>query len=106
MSAVDNNSPDHPGVIAFPPFILAITAATSALIHFFVVRVPMLMNYRVALICGIVLVIIAPTLAISAMLTFKRAGTNVDPAKPALIIARRLEAGPRATVLFRHAISF
>jgi protein-S-isoprenylcysteine O-methyltransferase Ste14 len=33
-------------------------------------------------------VILAPTLALSALVTFKKAGTNVDPAKPALTIAR------------------
>lgn len=82
------NSADNPGVIAFPPFMLLVGAGTSALIHFFVFRVPIVSNYRICLGCGIVIMIIAPTLAISAMVTFKRAGTNVHPSEPALTIAR------------------
>lgn len=78
---------DNPGVIVFPPLLWLIGAVISAVIHFFIFRVPM-MSYRASLVCGIVLVILAPTLAISAMLTFKKAGTNVNPAEPALAIAR------------------
>jgi protein-S-isoprenylcysteine O-methyltransferase Ste14 len=80
-------STDNPGVIAFPPLIWAVGAVISALVHFFVSQVP-ITSYGVCLVCGIVLVILAPTLAISALLTFKKAGTNVDPAKPALTIVR------------------
>ena len=68
--------------------IWAVGAITSALIHFFVTQAPMMSTYRVSLVCGIVLVILAPTLAISAVVTFKKAGTNVNPAEPALTIAR------------------
>jgi protein-S-isoprenylcysteine O-methyltransferase Ste14 len=82
----DNN--DNPSVIAFPPLIWLVGAAISALVHFFVIRVPMTSNYRISLVCGIVLVILAPTLAISAVVTFKKAGTNVNPAEPALTIVR------------------
>ena len=81
----DNN--DNPGVIAFPPLILLVSAVISSLVHFFLVQVP-IMNYRACLICGIVLVILAPTLALSALVTMKMAGTNVNPAKPALTIVR------------------
>ena len=81
-------SKDNPGVIAVPPLVWLIGAVISALIHFFVFRMPITSNYRISLICGIVLVILAPTLAISAVVTFKKTGTNVDPAKPALTIAR------------------
>jgi protein-S-isoprenylcysteine O-methyltransferase Ste14 len=83
-----NESPDNPGVIAFPPLMWAIGAALSALVHFFVIRAPIMSNYRIALVCGIALAVIAPTLALSALVTFKKAGTNVDPAKPALTIVR------------------
>jgi protein-S-isoprenylcysteine O-methyltransferase Ste14 len=79
---------DHPGVIVFPPLLWLIGAVTSALIHFFIIRVPMMSNYRACLICAIALVILAPTLAISAAATFKRVGTNVNPAEPALTIVR------------------
>ena len=79
---------DNPGVIAFPPFIWLTGAILSILIHFFVIHLPITPNYRVCLVCGIALMIIAPALALSALFTMSRAGTNVDPAKPALTIVR------------------
>ena len=81
------NDNDNPGVIAFPPLIWLVSAGISTMVHFFLVRLP-IMNYRASLICGIVLVILAPTLAFSALVTMKTAGTNVNPAKPALTIVR------------------
>jgi len=63
-----------------------VNAVISVLVHLFV-RVPIL-SYSICLICGIVLIILAPTLALSALITMKSAGTNVDPAKPALTIVR------------------
>jgi len=42
----------------------------SALFHFFVIQVP-IARYAICLVCGIVLVILAPTLAISALVTMK-----------------------------------
>src|SRR5256714_49866 len=78
---------DKPGVIAFPPFILLASAAISALVHFFLIQLP-IMSYNTCLVCGVVLVILAPTLALSALVTMKTAGTNVNPAKPALTIVR------------------
>lgn len=78
---------DNPGVIAFPPSIWLVNAVSSVLVHFFLIRLP-IMNYRASLVCGIVVVILAPTLALSALVTMKKAGTNVDPAKPALTIVR------------------
>jgi protein-S-isoprenylcysteine O-methyltransferase Ste14 len=78
---------DNPGVIAFPPLILLVSVLTSALVHFFVIRVPII-SYGACIVCGIVLVILAPTLAMSAMVAMKKVGTNVNPAKPALAIAR------------------
>src|SRR5213080_4646024 len=46
------------------------------------------MSYGACLVCGIVLVVLAPTLALSALVAMKTAGTNVNPAKPALLIVR------------------
>lgn len=77
---------DNPGVIAFPPFIWLVNAVISVLVHLFM-QLP-IMNYRFCLVCGIVFIILAPTLALSALITMKAAGTNVDPAKPALAIVR------------------
>jgi protein-S-isoprenylcysteine O-methyltransferase Ste14 len=82
----DENA-DNPGVIAFPPLILLVSAVISGLVHFFLIRLP-IMSYRASLVCAIVLVIVAPALAISAMVTFKKAGTNVHPGEPALTIVR------------------
>src|SRR5438132_4365506 len=78
---------DNPGIIAFPPLIWLVSVVTSALVHFFVIRVPII-SYGACIVCGIVLVILAPTLALSAVVTMKKAGTNVNPAKPALTIVR------------------
>ena len=87
MTELETSS-DNPGVIAFPPLIWALGAVISVLVHFFVIQVPMMNSYRICLICGIVLVILAPTLALSALVTFKKAGTNVNPSEPALTIVR------------------
>lgn len=78
---------DNPGVIAFPPLIWLVSVVISVLIHFFVIRIP-IMNYGACLVCGIVLLVLAPTLALSAVVTMKKAGTNVNPAEPALAIVR------------------
>jgi len=79
---------DNPGVIAFPPFVWLGGAIISTLTHFFLVHLPITTSYRICLICGIALIIIAPTLAVSALITMRTAGTNVDPAEPALTIVR------------------
>ena len=80
-------SDDNPGVIAFPPFILLVIAVISALVHFFLIQLP-IMSYSACLVCGVVVVLLAPTLALSALVAMKTAGTNVNPAKPALAIVR------------------
>jgi protein-S-isoprenylcysteine O-methyltransferase Ste14 len=77
---------DNPGVIAFPPLIWLVTAVISVLVHLFV-RLP-IMSYRICLVCGIVFVILAPTLALSALRTMKAAGTNVHPSEPVLALVR------------------
>ena len=102
---------DNPGVIAFPPLIWLIGAVLSALIHFFVVRVP-IMNGNVSLVCGIIIAALAPTLALSAMVVMKKGGTNVLPSKPALTIVRggpyRLTRNPMylALCLLQLALGF
>ena len=86
MAELDTSS-DNPGVIAFPPFIWLGHAVISALVHFFLFQLP-IMRYSISLVCGIALVILAPALALSALVTMNAAGTNIDPAKPALTIVR------------------
>ena len=98
-----NTEKDNPGVIAFPPFIWLVGAILSILIHFFVIHLPITANYRVCLVCGIALIVVAPTLALSALFAMLGAGTNIDPAKPALTIVRsgpfRLTRNPMYLVL-------
>jgi len=77
---------DNPGVIAFPPLIWLVNVVISVLVHLFI-RLP-IMRYSVCLVCGSVFIILAPTLALWALRTMKAAGTNIDPAKPALTIVR------------------
>jgi len=78
--------PDNPGVIAFPPLIWLVNIVISVLVHLFV-QIP-IMRYGICLVCGIVFIILAPTLAVSAFRTMKSAGTNVHPSEPALTIVR------------------
>ncbi len=82
-----DTSSDNPGVIAFPPLIWLVGAVISALVHFFLIQLP-IMSYSACLVCGIALITLAPTLALWALVTMKAAGTNVAPAKPALTIVR------------------
>ncbi len=80
-AGVDDSSA-NPGVIAFPPLIWAVGAVISALVHFYVVRSPMISSYRICLVCGIVVMIIAPTLAISAVVTFKKTERTLTRPSP------------------------
>src|SRR5437773_877129 len=85
--AESETSSDNPGVIAFPPFIWLASAVISALVHFFLIQLP-IMSYSACLVCGIALIILAPTLALWALVAMKAAGTNVNPSKPAVTIVR------------------
>ena len=77
---------DNPGVIAFPPLIWLVAAVAGWLLHFFFPH-PM-MAASVSRLIGIALVVIAPLIALSAVLAMRAGGTNIDPAKPALAIVR------------------
>ena len=77
---------DNSGVIAFPPLIWLVNAVISVLVHLFV-RLP-IMSYGICLVCGIVFIILAPTLALSAFRIMKAAGTNVHLSEPSLTIVR------------------
>jgi protein-S-isoprenylcysteine O-methyltransferase Ste14 len=78
---------DHPQIIAFPPLIWLVGAVVSVLVHYFAFASRMV-PYGIALTLGIVCVIVAPCLAGSALLAMRAAGTNVNPAKPAVTIVR------------------
>ena len=81
-----NSAKDNPGVIAFPPLIWLICAVISVIAR--LVFPHRIMTYGVALPVGIVLAVIAPTLALWALFVMKAAGTNVNPSEPALTIVR------------------
>ncbi|MEM1160936.1 MAG: isoprenylcysteine carboxylmethyltransferase family protein [Pseudomonadota bacterium] len=84
--------PDHPGVIAFPPVILASALAVSGLLGFILpmsILPPPLAGP--SLVTGGVAVLAAGVIAISGILAFRRAGTNIEPHKPALVL---VEDGP------------
>jgi protein-S-isoprenylcysteine O-methyltransferase Ste14 len=78
--------PDNPGVIAFPPLIWLVNAVTSVVVHLFI-RLPM-MKFSLCLVCGMIFIMLAPALALSALRRMKAAGTNVHPSEPALTIVR------------------
>jgi protein-S-isoprenylcysteine O-methyltransferase Ste14 len=78
--------PDNPGVIAFPPLIWLVNAVTSVVVHLFI-RLS-IMKYGLCLVCGMIFIMLAPALALSALRTMKAAGTNVLPSEPALTIVR------------------
>jgi protein-S-isoprenylcysteine O-methyltransferase Ste14 len=78
---------DHPKIVAFPPLLWLIGAVLSVLVHFFVFSIPILPQ-PFALILGIVCILAGPSLAWPALRTMRAAGTNVNPAKPTLLIVR------------------
>ncbi len=105
-----NETRDNPGVIAFPPLIWLVGALMSGLVHFLF---PHRMSDRSLLLpLGIALAVLAPSTVAWAAITMRAAGTNVDPAKPALIIVRkgpyRLTRNPMylALCLLQIALSF
>src|SRR5438132_12964118 len=70
------------------------------------------MSYHICLVCGIVFIVLAPTLALWAMRIMKAAGTNVLPSEPALTVVRngpfRLTRNPiyLALCLLQIALGF
>ena len=77
---------DNPGVIGFPPLIWLVNAVISVVVHL-LIQLP-IMRYSISLACGIALIVLAPTLALSALQTMKASGTNVHPSEPALALVR------------------
>lgn len=83
---------DNPGVIALPPLIMAAAVAVSAGLEFlFPLTVLPPAFGAVAAIVGAVLLVGGVAIAITGMRAFRRAGTNVEPFKPALVL---VEDGP------------
>jgi protein-S-isoprenylcysteine O-methyltransferase Ste14 len=84
---MDGPTDDHPKIVAFPPLLWLIGAVVSVLVHFFVFSIQILPE-PFALILGIVCLMAGPSLALPALFAMRAAGTNANPAKPALLIVR------------------
>jgi len=83
---------DHPGVIALPPLIFAgILAIAIGLEYLFPVGVLPAAWTTWTTVLGGVIILAGMGLAIGGLIAFKRAGTNIEPRKPALVL---VEAGP------------
>ncbi len=83
---------DHPNVIAFPPLILAVSLGMSwALGALIPLQLLPTALSGMALAFGIIDCVLAAFIALSAISAFKRAGTHVEPHKPALVL---VEDGP------------
>ena len=81
-----DSTKDNPGVIAFPPLILLVSGVLSVLVH-------LLVRWRItpshlAPSLGTVVIVLAVTLAGSALRVMRAAGTSIDPAKPSLTVVR------------------
>lgn len=75
---------DNPGVIAFPPALFAGTLALGLLLHFIfpVTFLPRL----IAIASGVVVIVGAALIAISAFRAMRRAQTAVNPSRPTTAI--------------------
>jgi protein-S-isoprenylcysteine O-methyltransferase Ste14 len=73
--------------VAFPPLLWLIGAVVSVLVHSFLFSIPILPE-PFAPILGIACLVTALSLALPALFTMRSAGTNINPAKPALLIVR------------------
>jgi protein-S-isoprenylcysteine O-methyltransferase Ste14 len=82
--AKQNEVADNPGLIAPPPLIFAVPLAVGILLNLkFPIR---FLPRNVAPIPGILLIGTAVTLISQAFPRMRRAGTNVDPTKPATVL--------------------
>ncbi|HKS04110.1 MAG TPA: isoprenylcysteine carboxylmethyltransferase family protein [Chthoniobacterales bacterium] len=84
---METETDDHPKVVAFPPLLWLIGAVVSVLVHSFLFSIQILPE-PFASILGIACLVTALSLALPALFTMRSAGTNINPAKPALLIVR------------------
>ena len=78
------NTPDHPNVIALPPLIFLAGAVVSGILNY-LHPIPVMM-YSASLVLGIFLALIALNFALWAERVMKKAGTNIRPDRPSLVI--------------------
>jgi protein-S-isoprenylcysteine O-methyltransferase Ste14 len=86
---VTERPPDNPGIVAPPPLIaLATLVLGLALEWLFPLHLLAAFMGPLARICaGSALVVAGIALAVAAVRRFRRAGTNVEPWRPALVLA-------------------
>ena len=83
------NETDHPNVILFPPAILALVLGAALLLGWAIpVAVLPAALTGTALILGLPVCCLAAAIALSGIVAFRRAGTNVEPHKPSLVLVR------------------
>lgn len=75
---------DNPGVIAFPPALYAGTFVVGLLLHF--VFPIYLLPRSMAYVSGILVIVVAGLIVISAFRAMRRASTAVDPSQPTTAI--------------------
>jgi protein-S-isoprenylcysteine O-methyltransferase Ste14 len=84
-NTVEATAADHAGVIARPPF-LYLGVFLVALVARWFVPLPILSNTAAAVALGLVLAVVAVAVARWGRRTMKAAGTNINPAQPAMTI--------------------
>jgi protein-S-isoprenylcysteine O-methyltransferase Ste14 len=86
---VTEQPPDNPGIVAPPPLIaLATLLLGLALEWLFPLHILAAFTGRLTRICvGSALVAAGIAIAVAAVRSFRRAGTNVEPWKPTLVLA-------------------
>ncbi len=76
---------DNPGVIAFPPALFAGTLALGLLLHF-IFPINYFLPRSLSIVSGVVLLVGAALIAISAFRAMRRAQTAVNPSLPTTAI--------------------
>lgn len=81
------NETDHPNVILFPPAIFALVLGTAVLLGWLMPVAVLPGAYStLALILGLPVCCLSAAIALSGILAFRRAGTNIEPHKPSLVL--------------------
>jgi protein-S-isoprenylcysteine O-methyltransferase Ste14 len=88
-TTVTEQPPDNPGIVAPPPLIALATLLLGLTLEWlFPLHLLAACTGRLARICaGSALVVAGIALAFAAVRRFRRAGTNVEPWRPALVLA-------------------
>ncbi len=86
MKSSEQNKPDKPGVIAFPPLIYGTAVILILLLYVWKPISLLPLPYYVSIAIGVVLFILAGIIIRSASRVMRQAATNINPGKPTLAI--------------------